>query len=871
MIVSNWYKISKQGIPEQFLDAYRNALTIRPRSGTEVAPPMFIFSEDKDYFYAPAYWGMVNFGQPIRETVKGHNAVYTTFPDPTHRLAPQGQAEFMQDLLRACSTHKWFSAQGGTGTGKCHTKGTRVIMYDGTVKNVEDVAIGDILMGDDSTPRMVLSLASGQDELYKIVPTTGEEFGINANHILSLQVTGSKRGVIDNNGNKYSAGEKFDIQFSDYLKCSKKFKHMVKLYRPSFVNFSGDSELLIPPYILGCWLGDGSSRTVSITSMDDEIVSSWVSYSYTHSNHYVRTEYLAGNKANTYHIHGYDGNMFNVDFNYYSLFRNKHIPIQYKRSSIDERLLLLAGLIDTDGYLSGNVFEIVQKNEKLTDDIIFTARSVGFSVSKSIKVINGVNYYRVFLSGDVSRIPVKLNRKKAGERKQVKNVLVTGFKYESIGNGEYYGFVLDGNHRYLLKDFTVTHNTVCGLHTIARLGKEGMIVVPTDRLVRQWKEQAIDKLGLTEDQIGIVKQDTCEYKGKHIVIASMQSLMCHEYDPEFYTYHGVIIYDEAHTLAAQQMSSIFGKFSADIQIAMSATLKRRDGRGRVLELWFGEPTVVAKTMQPAPIVITPFEYRHEPYIGIEDRNEAIAYLGRNQKRNEKLSSIIYQLYSKGRVVLGIGDSVKQLQSIYEMLVKSGVNTDEICIFADQLYTGQKRLSIRIFDKLDIDILKENKGYIESKFGVTFRPTITSISISGKPVKNSGVRAKLFAELARLTSLHSINFQSNATLLDDKVKVTTDDIDEMLSNQGMKIYLSTYGVMKMGVDVPWLDVGIDLTPRVEGIQVIGRVRRIREGKPLARWYTPIDTGISNVIDNINRLRINDYRTSPNLQINDIRRK
>ncbi len=43
---------------------------------------------------------------------------------------------------------------------------TKVLMFDGTLKNVEDVAVGDKLMGDDSTPRNVLSITSGKEQMY---------------------------------------------------------------------------------------------------------------------------------------------------------------------------------------------------------------------------------------------------------------------------------------------------------------------------------------------------------------------------------------------------------------------------------------------------------------------------------------------------------------------------------------------------------------------------------------------------------------------------------------------------------------------------------------------------------------------------------
>lgn len=47
------------------------------------------------------------------------------------------------------------------GVGKCHQRDIGIICFDGTVKKVQDIRIGDELMGDDSMPRKVTSLASG--------------------------------------------------------------------------------------------------------------------------------------------------------------------------------------------------------------------------------------------------------------------------------------------------------------------------------------------------------------------------------------------------------------------------------------------------------------------------------------------------------------------------------------------------------------------------------------------------------------------------------------------------------------------------------------------------------------------------------------
>jgi len=75
------------------------------------------------------------------------------------------------------------------GTGKCHAKDTPIIMYDGSIRAVQDIVVGDILMGDDSTPRKVLSLATGEDTMYTIVPTKGDKYTVNSEHILCLKPT----------------------------------------------------------------------------------------------------------------------------------------------------------------------------------------------------------------------------------------------------------------------------------------------------------------------------------------------------------------------------------------------------------------------------------------------------------------------------------------------------------------------------------------------------------------------------------------------------------------------------------------------------------------------------------------------------------
>ena len=77
---------------------------------------------------------------------------------------------------------------GPAGTGKCLGFNTPIIMFDGTIKMVQDIKIGEIIMGDDSTGRTVLSTANGEDEMYKVTNRNGDSYVVNSSHILTFKV-----------------------------------------------------------------------------------------------------------------------------------------------------------------------------------------------------------------------------------------------------------------------------------------------------------------------------------------------------------------------------------------------------------------------------------------------------------------------------------------------------------------------------------------------------------------------------------------------------------------------------------------------------------------------------------------------------------
>lgn len=354
---------------------------------------------------------------------------------------------------------------GPPGVGKCLARDTPIIMFDGTIKNVQDIEVGDLLMGDDSKSRTVLSLARGREKMYKVHQVKGDNYTVNESHILSLKLTKmyKKNKFQYINNRQYRKGDIVDISVRDYIELSNHKKSTLKGFKvgiefsPQYVPFD--------PYIIGVWLGDGSSSASKITNQDSKTLH------YLQQNLSKHDLYLEYESKYDYRINGTKGiNKFWDVLKELNLVNNKHIPSIYYRNSRQVRLQLLAGLIDSDGsYIEHtNVYEITQKNKLLANNIVLLCRSLGFYVNtklskksciyKSIKR-EGV-YQRLLISGfGLEEIPVLVESKKSRVREQVKNALQTGIKLEPMPVDDYYGFTIDGNHRFLLGDFTVTHNT----------------------------------------------------------------------------------------------------------------------------------------------------------------------------------------------------------------------------------------------------------------------------------------------------------------------------------------------------------------------------------------------------------------------------
>lgn len=333
----------------------------------------------------------------------------------------------------------------------CHIKGTKVLMYDGSIKNVEDIVIGDILMGDDSTPRVVQELYNGTDQLYKVTLSNGDYQIVNSHHPVYFKKYNWNKGIYTEH--TLTAPELMKIKSLDK-----------GYYIPKAVLEFQNKPVIINPYFLGLWLGDGDSTRLDIANEDSEVLN-WLSNNYEGTIRNLKQS----NTCKVFHI-SKKTHIYNRVFNDLNLFNNKHIPVDYKINSSEIQLQVVAGLIDTDGTYNNkkNFFEITQRYDKkhILDDIKFMCESNGLRCSLSSRIgtgkKKGILHYRLRISGDLSIIPTKIERKRGIKYSSFKTRKCWNdytFKVEPYKVDEYYGFTVDKNHLFVLGDLTITHNT----------------------------------------------------------------------------------------------------------------------------------------------------------------------------------------------------------------------------------------------------------------------------------------------------------------------------------------------------------------------------------------------------------------------------
>lgn len=482
-----------------------------------------------------------------------------------------------------------------TGMGKCLAKGTKVIMYDGSLKKVENLVQGDLLMGDDNTPRQILTLTTGHGKLYDIVPVTGQTFTVNKSHILVLKNSEPTP---------------------------------VMTHRTSYNRIR---------YNVIWWENNELHNQLFKTKEEAETFMSTV-------NHQLYSEISVSDWLKT-------SKAFRNTFKAY------RVPINFNNETLQQKLDVIYEKLRRDYTIIGDKV-IVQYNT----DLMFLLLSAGF---KTIRI----NSKEMSIQGDFSLLNIDFPL--VGNKKDYS---MTNIKLRYNSRGEYYGFTLNGNHRFLFEDFTVTHNTVLSLKLIAHTKKKTLVLVNKIELLNQWKNEILK--WIPEAKIGIVQGSKFKFEECDIVIGMLQTIAIKK-ELKAIDFHWVemCIIDECHNVPSNVFSNVIFKLRPRYLFGLTATLDRKDKLDILIKWYIGDVLYDGrnKDLKQTTQVYT-LKYFGSSSVDkfLRDGTAAVATMLSNIsldiERNNYIVNVLKELIKNdNRNVLVISDRIAQLKYLHKQL------------------------------------------------------------------------------------------------------------------------------------------------------------------------------------------------------------
>ena len=576
------YTIPRELLSESELEFLHKDLLVKPETvgpaygmpGAQDECAFPVYRENDKKIYIPRFYGIDRYGLPDRSEITRGEDISVTFAKPLRDYQDNIVDVYMNHSKQAICGGSSNIGNGGIlevpcGRGKCLGKNTQILMFDGSIKLVQDVCIGDLLMGDDSTPRTVLTLARGREMMYKVNEFTRET---SANAYASIQDSNqleNSSGYIVNESHilslKYKQHENIvDLSVKEYIKHVDQEKlcgYRVPIHFPKL-------NVRSNPYVMGIWL-------CKINTGD----------------HYLSDEFIHYNVCK----------------------HDPRIPHEFKCNTQSIRLNLLAGIIDYGGNYHENRYECTFPHRPFTNDIVFLARSLGYSahIRTTENACNTRTNYTVVISGTgLDKIPVKNIYKTFNFVSKSEDVsrrsLLYPIQLEPIGIDDYYGFEIDGNRRFVLGDLTVTHNTVMALKIISLVQKKTLIIVHKEFLMNQWIDRAAEFL--PGAKIGKIQASTFDVEGKDIVIGMLQTLYDRALPENAFDCFGLTIVDEVHRIGSEQFSKTLLRVVSPNMLGISATVDRKDKLTKVLYMFIGPKIYTESRNSDDPVCVRALEY-----------------------------------------------------------------------------------------------------------------------------------------------------------------------------------------------------------------------------------------------------------------------
>lgn len=459
----------------------------------------------------------------------------------------------------------------------CFDPSTKVLMYNGSIKHVSELKVGDLLIGPEGEKRQILNLSTGSKDLYEIEYLTNSKNSLDDNkfictggHPLVLRMDTPIGHPLKISANKYIV-KKYYIDEKTLYSKSHKFTNLddanefynlnktplifemtveafimspvtiqkrVRLFHSDGLEFddytnvqsisindANDEEI---GWLIGLWIGNGTSDQLQFTIgyNDNEIMRKVEDIS---KKIGLTPDVYKIKDKNAYHVtlstcteklkcpvencNENSKNVFTDLLIKLDLLNNKHIGNNLKFQKKTVREAVLAGLIDSDGYYSKGQFKIIHK--EIIDGLVWLIRSIGFTCYytqkyQTIKKDGNVEKYPVYalhFNGKASRLPI-ISVKKQGNDIAREWISSQPFIVNKKGIGNYIGFELDGDKRFLLGDFIVAHN--CPGHEIlmstmlngSAIMDSALVIIAADQPCPQPQTQEhltiLDMIGIKE-------------------------------------------------------------------------------------------------------------------------------------------------------------------------------------------------------------------------------------------------------------------------------------------------------------------------------------------------------------------------------------
>ena len=397
----------------------------------------------------------------------------------------------------------WTVVSGQAKQGKSQSLDSIVYTVNGPI-TMGDIKIGtEVCTPDGGFAKVTGIYPQGKLDTYEVIFDDNSKTECSIDHNWYIR-------------KNYIASSQYQVvTLEDIIKdrlhyASKRVKWKIPLTKPVYFT---SKPVPIDPYILGCLIGDGGLTHGSpmISSSDKQIIDSMSEYAesiglkvkYSTKYDYRISGPQYGGKTNQLTAKLRDLGLMGKSSH------DKFIPALYKYSSVEDRINLIRGLMDTDGYNNcGQTAEYCTVSYVLAKDITEVLQSLGCKArfKKRTTKFSGkeFNSYRVYIAHhDISSL-FKLDRKKYNH-KRTKGELTRSIKsINYIGKKECQCILVDHpDHLYLTNDFIVTHNTSTILQLCKNAQDEGrpVIYIDVESRLKTYNLEGITNLDLDKIQI----------------------------------------------------------------------------------------------------------------------------------------------------------------------------------------------------------------------------------------------------------------------------------------------------------------------------------------------------------------------------------